>query len=193
MPTYTSPVSVADFQTYINDTSEDEDILVFYQSLLDRATERIYNYLDKDFTAEAEKKEIFWGNDSKYHRLHQPAGTISAWQTINREGMPTPMDTSDLLLFENGLLLYRKEGTFESQFEHHIVYELRGDLTCPETVQQVIIEIAAIMLRESTKGGGMLGENSEWTRENNSTIGQHFYELTERHRELLSPYRRYAL
>ena len=190
MPTYTSPVSVADFQSYINDTSEDEDILAFYQALLDRSTERIYNYLDKDFTAEAEKKEIFWGNDSKYHRLHQVAGAITAWQTVGPDGVPIPMDTSGLLLFENGLLLYRKEGTFESQFEHHIVYELRGDLSCPETVQQVIIEVAAVMLRESTKGGGMLGENSEWTRENNSTIGQHFYELSERHRELLSTYRR---
>jgi len=193
MPTYTSPVSLADFQTYINDTSEDEAILAFYQSLLYRATERIYNYLDKDFTAEAEKKEIFWGNDSKFHRLHQPAGAITAWQTLNHEGVSTPMDTSELLLFENGLLLYRKVGAFEAMLEHHVTYELPSDLTCPETVQQVIIEVAAVLLRESTKGGATLGENSEWTRENSSTIGQHFYELSERHQELLSPYRRYAL
>ncbi|HET9135894.1 MAG TPA: hypothetical protein VFO76_04595 [Candidatus Kapabacteria bacterium] len=193
MPTYTSPVSLADFQAYINDTSDDEDILAFYQSLLDRSTERVYTYLDKDFTAEAEKKEVFWGTDSKYHKLHQVAGAITAWQTIDREGTPTPMDTSELLLFDNGRLLYRKEGTFESQFEHHLTYELPADLTCPETVQQVIIEIAAVMLRESTKGGGMLGENSEWSRENNSSIGQHFYELSDRHRELLFSYRRLAI
>jgi hypothetical protein len=193
MPTYTSPVSLADFQTYINDTSEDEDILAFYQSLLDRSTERIYTYLDKDFTAEAEKEEVFWGADTKYHTLHQAAGAVTAWQTINRDGIPTPMDTSELLLFEDGLLLYRKDGTFESQLEHHLTYELPADLTCPETVQQVIIEIAAVMLRESTKGGAMLGENSEWTRENSSSIGQHFYELSDRHRELLSMYRRYGV
>ena len=193
MPTYLSPVSVTDFQAYINDTSLDPDILNFYKTLLDRATERIYRYLDLDFTAEAPKTESFWGNGANYHRLHQPAGIITSWEAIDLTGSSIVMDTSKLVLYENGKYIHLKEGFFDRNLEHRIGYELPESLSAPETVQQVIIEVAATMLRESNKGAGALGESSESTRENDSSISQQFYELEDRHRQLLSAYRRYAL
>ncbi len=193
MPSFTSPVSLARFQTALNDTSTDTPTLNYYQSLLDIATEQVYTFLDRDFTASAEKTDVFLGNDSECHTLHEPAGALVSWKTVDHEGTVVTKSLTSLALFLRGAFVGSKDDTFSSEFEHQITYTLPATLTCPETIQQVIIEIAMVMLRESKQGGGSLGEETAWFRENDATGGQHFYELSGRHRQLLSPYRRYAI
>ena len=53
MPTYTPPVSRAEFQTYLKDASTDATLLAFYDALLNAATEYVYAWLDRDYTASA--------------------------------------------------------------------------------------------------------------------------------------------
>ncbi len=193
MPSFTSPVSLARFQTYLNDTSTDTPTLDYYQSLLDNTTEQVYTFLDRDFTASAEKTDVFIGDNSECHTLHEPAGALVSWKTVDREGTIVTRSITSLALFLRGTFVGSKDDIFSSEFEHQITYTLPVTLTCPETIQQVIIEIAAVVLRESKQGGSSLGEVSAWFRENDTSSQQHFYELAIRHRQLLSPYRRYAI
>lgn len=193
MPTYTSPVTVPGFQLYINDLSGDPTILSFFQTLLDTATERVYTYLDLDFTANAAKTEIFEGNDTDYVRLHQPASSVTSWITTDINGVATPQSIAPLHLFENGILLVNSQGTFDSSYEHSISYKTPLSLTCPETVRQVITEIAAVMLRESKQGAGSLSKAIDLYRDTASLVRSEYVELTDRHRAMLSPYKRYAI
>lgn len=193
MATYPSPVSVPDFQKYINDLSADPAVLAFFQSLLDTATERIYTYLDTDFTASAVKTDIFWGDGSNYHRLHLHADAVTMWKTVDEQGTIVTMDITKMHLFEKGLMIVLSEGTFECEKEHQIAYTLPSALVCPETVRQVITEVAAVMLRESKQGGGTLGEQLDQFHDANGTTREVYFELTDRHRDALSPYKRYAV
>ncbi|HYM34491.1 MAG TPA: hypothetical protein VET48_03790, partial [Steroidobacteraceae bacterium] len=165
----------------------------FYQSLLDSATERIYTYLDLDFTASAVKTDIFWGRNQKTHMLHQAAGAVTLWTTTDEHGVATVMDPSKLHLFENGNFIVLSDGRFDPCTEHRITYTLPATLTCPETIRLVITEIAAIILRESKQGGDTLGKQLELFRETGSLSREVFFELGERHRSILSPYKRYAV
>jgi hypothetical protein len=193
MPTYPSPVTVPAFQLYLNDLSGDPTILGFFQTLLDTATERVYTYLDLDFTANAAKNEVFTGNDTDYFRLHQPASSITTWIATDLDGVATPQSIAPLHLFENGMLLVNSQGTFASGYEHSFSYKTPVSLTCPETVRQVITEIAAVMLRESKQGAGSLSKAIDMYRDTASLARSEFIELDDRHRAMLSPYKRYAV
>jgi hypothetical protein len=85
------------------------------------------------------------------------------------------------------------DGTFEQCKEHRITYTLSPTLTCPETVKQVITEIAAIILRESKQGADTLGKQLELFKDGGGTAREMYFELDERHRTMLSPYKRYAV
>lgn len=193
MPTYTSPVTVSEFQLYNTDLSADPTLLGFFQSLLETATERVYNYLDLDFTAGTLNVQTFVGSGGDFVLLHQPAEAITAWETVDRIGTLTPQNETALHLFDGGRVVVNADGIFDQSLEHRISYTLPASLTCPETVKQVITEVASIMLRESKQGAGSLGELREFFSD---TAGAHrsvFSELTERHRMMLSPYKRYAV
>ena len=76
MPTFPSPVLLSEFQSYLKDTTTDAGILAFYQSLLYTATEKVYTYLDRDYTPNAVKTDVFFGRGLQVHRMQNPAGTL---------------------------------------------------------------------------------------------------------------------
>jgi hypothetical protein len=202
MATYTSPVSLSDFKAYLKDTTTDTALLAFYQSLLDTATEHVYTWLDRDFTASATKTDRFWGDNSQFYAPHDQAGAITSWTTYDENGASTSMGTTDLFIRRNGFLIAIKSTstkTFESGFEHKIVYTTPSTLTCPETVKQVITEIAAELLRASNQGDGTLGVLYQSTRD--GALGYdggfsqraRFLDLNERHKEMLRVYKRYPI
>ena len=192
MPTYTSPVSTGEFKTYLNDTTTDTGILAFYQSLLDMATEKVYTYLDRDYTPGAVKTDVFFGNEHHIHRMRDPAATLTSWKSYDSEGAETIHDISGLVLMANGNLVVCAKGLFDQGSEHRIKYTL-PNWTVPETIRQVIIEIAAIVFEESKSGGGRLGIAIETDRIDSSTERLRYLDLTKRQQITLAPYKRIAV
>lgn len=202
MATYTSPVSRADFQEYLKDTSTDATLLAFFQSLLDTATEHVYTWLDRDYTASATKTDRFWGDDTQFYSPHDQAGAITSWSVTDRDNNTTAMATTDLFLRANGYLVAVKSTstkTFASCFEHKLVYTTPSTLTCPETVKQVITEIAAELFRASNQGDGTLGVLAASQRDGalgydgGFSARSRYLDMSERHCEMLRPYKRYPI
>src|SRR4051812_45890419 len=98
MSTFPSPVSVAELQTYLRDATTDTSMLDFYQSLLDTATEKIYTYLDRDYTPEAVKTDIFFGNGLHIHRMNNSCGTLINWHSCDIDGNIVTLDIAELVL-----------------------------------------------------------------------------------------------
>lgn len=196
MATYTSPVSLADFQVYLHDTSTDTTLTGFYQSCLDASTEYVYTWLDRDYTASASKTDTFWGDDTQFYAPRHQVGSLTSWHTIAPDGTDTNVGTSDLLVRANGYLLQSKTLTFQSGVEHKIIYAQPSSLACPETVKQVITEIASQMFQSSNQGEGVLGLVTA-TLADASSGGSYnrerFQDLSERHKEMLRPYKRYPV
>jgi hypothetical protein len=182
MPTFPSPVPLPELQRYLKDTSTDPNVTTLLTLSLDTATERVYAYLDRDYTPNAAKMDIFFGNDSAYHFLRHTAGALTSWKYYDADGVETDPGTSYLKLFSNGKLIVSKEKKFPCGYEHRVGYTTPASLTCPETVKQVIIEIAAEIFEESKQGAGELRIHSN--------VYVTYYSLSERHREMLAAYRR---
>jgi hypothetical protein len=193
MPTYASPVTLAAFQTYLKDTSTDPALTAFYQSLLDTATEYVYNWLDRDYTASATKTDTFFGDDSPFHAPRNPVGTLLTWVYADNNGVTTTVGVLDLLLRANGYLIQAKTKYFQSGVEHRLSYQQPSTLVCPETVQQVITEFAAILFTDSQQGSGQLELFQTTARDAFGTGRERFLDLTEHHKELLRPYKRYPV
>ena len=193
MPTYSSPVSVADLQTYLNDISTDPTLLAFYQTLLDTSTEYVYTWLDRDYTASAAKSDVFFGNETDTHRLHSAAETISSISLKSPLGDITTIDPADCLLFGSGMLLRLKSAVFEFDQEYTIIYHQPSSLSCPESVRQVILEHAAISFNESARGGGTLGEAISFVRTLTESDRLKYLDLSDRHQAMLRPYKRYPV
>ena len=193
MSTFPSPVSLADFQNYLKDTTTDTGILAFYQSLLDTATEKIYDYLDCDYTPSAAKTDIFFGTGRHIHRMFNPAGTLHTWKYYDKFGTETVVSISELVLMANGMLVVAAQKKFECEFEHRITYSQPSTLTCPETVKLVITEIAAVIFEESKQGSDRLGVETE-SDKNDTTISRiRYLDLSQAHIQMLSPYKRVAV
>jgi hypothetical protein len=186
MPTYIPPVTVSELQNYLNDTSTDPDVLLLYEDAINAATERTYTYLGRDYTPGV-RTSIFWGDGGSCHSLIEPALTIHTWTYRDTEGTLSVGDISKLQLFELGRLIIAHDVTFESGYEHYITYTPIPVL-CPETVKQVIIEIAATIYEESKRGRGILIIESEWQT---GSSGERYKELDDQHKKVLAPYRRY--
>ena len=193
MPTFPSPVSVASLQSYLNDTSVDVGVLAFYASLLDSATEKVYTYLDRDYTSGAAKIDIFFGNGRRAHRLQNPAALLISWKYYDLRGAETIADISSLVLLANGSLAVGPEHAFEAGFEHRLHYQMPSSLNCPESVRQVIIEVASILFEESKQGGGRLGILSEADKNGMGTDRVRYTDLTDRQKIMLMPYMRIAV
>jgi hypothetical protein len=193
MPTFPSPVALSDFQKYIRDGSTDPTILAFYQSLLNTATEKIYTYLDRDYTPGAIKTDVFFGNASHVHRMYHPAGTIITWKSSDFEGNVTVQNIAELVLMANGIIVINAKNRFFWKCEHRINYSLPSTLACPETVMQVITEVAAIIFEESKMGGARLGIEIESNKNDTSGDRARYLDLTPRHIEMLAPYKRVAI
>lgn len=189
----TSPVTLEEFQFYIFDTSTDTDLLAFYQRLLDGATERVYTYLGRDYTPEAEKTDVFFGTSMHVHRMDNPAGEILSWKYYDAYGNETVVDISELVLMARGTIAVAASKIFYKDFEHRITYKQPDSLQCPETVKQAIIEIAAIIFEESKQGGGNLGRLLVSDRIDADYERVRFIELSPRHLNLLAPYKRIAV
>jgi len=184
---YPPPLLVSDLQNYLNDSSTDPDIIYLFEQSLNAATDRVYTYLGRDYTASA-RTIIFWGDGGTRHRLAEEAGTILNWTYIDTDGNVTLGDHTKLKLFEGGLLIIAHDVTFESGYEHHITFMPPLTLLCPDAVKQVILEIGAAIYEESKRGRGILLIESEWQI---GSSGERYKELDERHRATLAPYRRY--
>ncbi|MEI8134832.1 MAG: hypothetical protein WCH46_07105 [bacterium] len=193
MSTYPSPVTVADFQKYMRDATTDTEVLSFFQSILDSATEQVYTYLGRDYTPSAVKTDVFFGKGLHIHRMDNPAGTIINWKSYDFEGTETINDISGLVLISRGAIVVNPEATFAKNLEHRIKYALPDSLSAPETVCQVILEIAAIVFEESKLGGARLGIEIESDHSNPSGTRVKYLDLRPRHVELLAPYRRVAV
>jgi hypothetical protein len=196
MATYTSPVSLANFQTYLKDSSTDTTLTGFYQSLLDTATEYVYNWLDRDYTASASKTDIFWGDDTQFYAPRHQAGTLTSWHYLDSSGVDTNVGTSDLMLRANGYLIQASTKSFISGVEHRLVYAQPSTLTCPETIRQVVMELAALYFEASNQGEGSLGLLMLASRDGglgSFSDRERFGDLTERHKETLRPYKRYPV
>ncbi|MDP4229799.1 MAG: hypothetical protein Q8916_05270 [Bacteroidota bacterium] len=193
MPTYPSPVALSDFQNYLKDSTTDTTILAFYQILLDTATERVYTYLDRDYTPGAEKTEVFFGNGRRVQRLNDPAGALLSWKYYDSSGSETIVDISEAFLMAKGILVVTAGRKFERCFEHRLTYNLPTTLRCPEMVKQVITEIAAVIFEESKQGGGRLGAFSESDKLDTTSDRIRYIELSARQKEMLAPYKRIAV
>ena len=193
MSTFTSPVTLEEFQVYLNDTSTDTTLTAFYQALLDTTTEYVYNWLDRDYTASASKTDIFWGDDSDFHAMRHQAGTLLTWVFIDADGTETNVGTDDLLLRANGYILQALAQAFQSGTEHHITYQQPSTLSCPETVRQVITELAVTLFDASNQGTGSLGLMTSSSHDTIGTGRKHFIDLSDRHKEMLRPYKRYPV
>jgi hypothetical protein len=202
MSTYPSPITMSDFQEYLKDQSTDTALLAFYQSLLDTATEYVYHWLDRDFTASATKTDRFFGDDSECYAPHDQAGTLVSWSSTDRTGTTTSNGVTDLFLRANGYLIQIKDTSTQSfacGLEHIITYTQPSTLTCPETVKIVITEIAALLFRASNQGEGLLAIDLSSARD--GALGftggfsdrERYLDLSERHKEMLRPYKRYPI
>jgi hypothetical protein len=193
MPTFTSPVSVATFQVYLKDTSTDTTLLAFYQTLINNATEAVYTWLDRDYTASAAKTDIFWGDDTQFHAPRHQAAAFTSWTYTDLSGTTTNPGASDLITRANGFLIQTKTHTFQSQAEHTLTYTQPSTLICPEQVMQVITEIAAIQFEQSNQGAGSLGIGIASSRDGVSTAHERFLDLSQIHKDMLRPYKRYPV
>ena len=101
MPTFPSPVTVSQLQTYLHDISTDPSILAFYGSLLNTATEKVYAYLDRDYTPNAIKADVFFGGGEQIHRMQYPAGSFISWKYYDEHGAETVANTGDIALLAN--------------------------------------------------------------------------------------------
>jgi hypothetical protein len=193
MPTFTSPVALTDFQTYLKDASTDTTVTGFFQTCLNAATEAVYTWLDRDYTASASKTDVFWGDDTAFHSLRHQAGSVTAWSYTDLSGTVTTPGTSDLLIRANGYLLQTLQHKFQCEAEHTVIYHQPSTLTYPETVMQVITEVAALLYQASNQGTGELGVLLATHRDGTSTDHQRFLDLTEFHKDKLRPYKRYPV
>lgn len=193
MPTFISPVSLSEFQRYLKDTTTDTAILALYQSLLDTATEKVYTYLDRDYTPSAPKTDIFWGTGMHTHRMNNQAGALTSWKYYDAKGNETVVSISELVLMANGMITVAANKRFECAFEHRIVYTQPVLLTCPESVKQVIIEVAAIVFEESKQGAGNLGKLTESVKADADFERVRYLDLSSRQRMMLAPYKRIAV
>ena len=193
MSTFPSPVSLSDFQRYLKDPTTDTAIQAFYQSLLDMATEKIYTYLDRDYTPNVAKTDVFWGRGMAVHRLQHPAGSFVSWKYYDDIGAETVANVADLALLSNGMIAVGAVHKFLFGYEHRLKYLTPTTLTCPETVMQIITEVAALAFEESKQGGGRLGIYSESDRSDTSADRARYSDLTERQKAMLAPYKRYPV
>jgi hypothetical protein len=185
MPTYPPPIPLTDLQRFLKDSSTDPNVVALLTEAINVATERVYTYLDRDYTANAAKLDVFLGNDRAYRFLRHPAGVLTSWKHYDAGGVETDVGASSLKLFANGKLVVSKEKTFLSGYEHRIGYTTPASLICPEMVRQVILEIAADMFEESKQGAGEFGIARDAQLE--------YLPLAERHLYMLAPYRRVPL
>lgn len=193
MPTYPSPVSLSDFQRYLKDTTTDAAIQAMYQSLLDTATEKIYTYLDRDYTPSAVKTDVFFGNDLHVHRMLNPAGAFISWKYYDEYAAETIANISDLVLLANGFAAVGAVKIFLRGYEHRLKYSQPATLTCPESVRQVITEIAAVIFEESNQGGGRLGIAIESDKSDTAYERNRYLDLSARQITMLAPYKRVAV
>ena len=193
MSTYTSPITLAAFQIYLRDTSTDATLTGFYQTLIDTATEYVYNWLDRDYTASASKTDTFWGDDSNFYAPRHQAGTLLTWVYLDRNGTETNVGVDGLMLRANGFLIQASTQSFQSGVEHRLTYQQQSSLVCPETVKQVITEFAALLFEASNQGAGTLGMLISSSRDGIQTDRERYLDLTDRHKEMLRPYKRYAV
>jgi hypothetical protein len=77
--------------------------------------------------------------------------------------------------------------------EHRIKYQQPSTLTCPETVRQVITEIAATLFAASNQGNASLGMIASTFKDGETLERDRFQDLSARHRAMLQPYRRIAI
>ncbi|HEY3874401.1 MAG TPA: hypothetical protein VGM92_02910 [Candidatus Kapabacteria bacterium] len=193
MPTFTSPVALADLQTYLKDSSTDPTVTGFFQTCLNVATEAVYTWLDRDYTASATKTDTFWGDDTTFYApLHQ-VGTLLSWTSSDRSGTVTTENIASLIVRANGYLLQALNGGFERGAEHTISYQQPASLSCPETVAQVITEIAALLFQASNQGTGSLGLLIASQNDGASIEREHFLDLSPIHQLTLRPYKRYPV
>jgi hypothetical protein len=181
MPTYLPPIALPDVQRYLKDASTDGNVILLLTEAINTATERVYTYLDRDYTPNAVKTDVFLGNDRAYHFLRHPCVAITSWKYYDSGGEETDAGASYLKLFSNGRLIVSKEKKFLSNYEHRIGYTTPASLACPEMVRHVIIEIAAAIFEDSKQGAGEFRTDAEG------------FTLSERHEYLLAPYRRLPL
>jgi hypothetical protein len=193
MPTFTSPVSVANFQVYLKDTSTDTTLLAFYQTILNNATEAVYTWLDRDYTASASKTDIFWGDGTQFHAPRHQSAAFTSWTYTDLSGTTTNPGTSDLITRANGFLIQTKTNKFVCGAEHTLTYTQPSTLTCPEQVMQVITEIAAIQFEQSNQGTGSLGIDLASSRDGVSDDRERFLDLSQLHKDMLRPYKRYPV
>ncbi len=193
MPTFPSPVSLSDFQSYLKDTTTDTGILAFYQSLLNTATEKIYTYLDRDYTPGAVKTDIFFGRGLQVHRMQYPAGALISWKYYDKTGAETVANIADLVLLANGSIAVGAVMKFLWGYEHRLKYSLPSTLTCPETIRLIITEVAAVIYEESKLGSGRLGIMIESDKNDTSNDRLRYSDLSERQKAMLSPYKKYAI
>ena len=193
MPTYPSPVSLSDFQRYLKDTTTDISIQAFYQSLLDTATEKIYTYLDRDYTPGAVKTDVFLGNGLHVHRMLNPAGALIAWKYYDEFAAETIANIADLVLLANGMAAIGGVKTFLRGYEHRLKYSQPSGLTCPEAVRQVITEVAAVIFEESKQGTSRLGIETESDKSDSSYERVRYHDLSPRQIAMLAPYKRVAV
>lgn len=175
MPTYLPPIALPDVQRYLKDVSTDGNVILLLTEAIHTATERVYTYLDRDYTPNAVKTDSFFGDDRAYHFLRHPCGAITSWKYYDTGGAETDVGAVFLKLFSNGKLIVTKEKKFLSGYEHRVSYTTPASLSCPEMVKQVIIEIAAGIFEASKQGAGELQDEEM---------------MTQRHEYLLAPYRR---
>jgi hypothetical protein len=193
MPTYPPAISVPEFQTYLKDASTDPDLLVFFSVIIDIATEYVFTWLDRDFSASAIKTQIFEGNNANDLRLHSAAQTLNSWETVDDQGAVTVQPISDLILFDSGNRVHAKTLRFDRGLEHHITYHQPSSLACPETVRQVVLEFAVQIFQESSQGLGILGESITASRDGSLSDRVKYADLSDRHKELLRMYKRYPV
>ena len=193
MPTYTSPVALADFQEYLKDSSTDAGLLAFFQSLLDASTEYVYTWLDRDFTPSATKTDTFMGTNTNEHRLHSAADHIVSWQYRDSQGVVSVPSSSEIVLFESGLRAKLKTMTFGLGYEYQIVYVQPASLACPESVRQVILERTAVMYQDSNQGEGIIGIEMNYARDQAYLERASYRDLSPEHKEILRMYKRYSV
>jgi hypothetical protein len=193
MPTFTSPVALTDFQTYLKDASTDTTVTGFFQTCLNAATEAVYTWLDRDYTASASKTDVFWGDDTQFYAPRHQAGALTAWTYTDLSGTVTTVGTSDLLIRGNGYLLQTLTHRFQREAEHTLTYTQPSTLTCPETVKQVITEIAALLYQASNQSTGSLGMLIAYAQDGSATDRERFLDLSALHKDMLRPYKRYPV
>jgi hypothetical protein len=205
-----SIVAPAVVRSYLNDGNTDATYVAFLQTLIDRAEALIFKVCNYNFGTGRFECHVWPGNDSRFVLVDYPSQTPVALHKVNlSDGTDTDVGIVNTIAFfadsNYRLVRWINGGIFEQGFEWRFAYttalteiatgyggNVKSGLGFNDMLVQIVVEMVAIMLRESGWGDSTLGFSSELNNLDQRTQVA-FESLEPRFRNRLKPFKRIAV